>query len=407
MPAFMQAPSPSFLLRFDGRYIVLSLHVLDWYSSVRQDEVNLVAGEAGLDKPICRVHVIEKPNFSAFLEGNEIIFTTGVALEDPEELADIVKDCWKSGISGAVINLGSYIRKLPDGLCDFCNEVGLPLFTVPWHIRIESLMQKVFQMIYEDSKAQNALEDAVRIAIQHPEQQKEYINALHSGGFAPEWRYCVGLAQIESEHISSDLLTTAQRFCQQRGMLALPALLGQTLVVLFANYSAEDVENRMQELCEELKTTLALPGIPFYAVGRCTKSARCIQKSYLLADKIMALQLRGQLPEELHTYARLGIYKIVIALENQDILGEIHEEYLKPLLTYDRTCGTDYMEFIQNYLKYDGRVHDIAEKMFIHRNTVHYKIRKVEEILDCDLQNMETKLYLLIATMNYQLRPDM
>ena len=43
--------------------------------------------------------------------------------------------------------------------------------------------------------------------------------------------------------------------------------------------------------------------------------------------------------------------------------------------------------------------------MFIHRNTVHYKIRKVEEILDCDLQSTETKLYLLIATMNYQLRP--
>ena len=63
------------------------------------------------------------------------------------------------------------------------------------------------------------------------------------------------------------------------------------------------------------------------------------------------------------------------------------------------------MEFVQNYLKYDGRVHDIAEKMFIHRNTVHYKIRKVEEILDCDLQSTETKLYLLIATMNYQLRP--
>ena len=45
-------------------------------------------------------------------------------------------------------------------------------------------MQKVFQLIYEDSKAQNTLEDAVRTAIQHPEQQEEYSSALRSGGFA-------------------------------------------------------------------------------------------------------------------------------------------------------------------------------------------------------------------------------
>ena len=42
--------------------------------------------------------------------------------------------------------------------------------------------------------------------------------------------------------------------------------------------------------------------------------------------------------------------------------------------------------------------------MFIHRNTVHYKIRKVEEILDCDLQRTDTKMYLLIAIISDQLQ---
>ena len=220
----------------------MSLRVLDWYTSVRHEEVNLVAGEAGLGKPVCRVHVVEKPNFSAFLEGSEIIFSTGVALEHPEELTDIIKECWKAGISGAVVNLGGYIKKLPEETCAFCNEVGLPLFTVPWHVRIEGLMQKVFQMIYEDTRTQNTLEDAVRTAIQHPEDQAAYLTTLHTGGFAPEWRYCIGLTQTESDCATADLLNAARQFCQRAGMTALPALLGQTLVVLFANYSAEDVE---------------------------------------------------------------------------------------------------------------------------------------------------------------------
>lgn len=161
----------------------------------------------------------------------------------------------------------------------------------------------------------------------------------------------------------------------------------------------------MKELTEDLQNEVQVLGRLFFSVGRCTKSVRCIQKSFVLAEKILTLQLGGQLPVSLHAYNNLGIYKIVLGLENQDILNEIHEEYLAPLISYDRACGTEYVDFIQNYLKYDGHIRAISEKMFIHRNTVHYKIRKIEEILDCDLQRTDTKMYLLIAVMSYQIHP--
>ena len=39
--------------------------------------------------------------------------------------------------------------------------------------------------------------------------------------------------------------------------------------------------------------------------------------------------------------------------------------------------------------------------MFIHKNTVHYKVHRIEEILDCDLSRLDTKIYLMIASMHY------
>ena len=69
-------------------------------------------------------------------------------------------------------------------------------------------------------------------------------------------------------------------------------------------------------------------------------------------------------------------------------------------MDYDRLCGTDYVEFINTYLECDGHINKIAERMFIHKNTVHYKIRKIEEILDCDLSRYDVKMYLMIATMH-------
>lgn len=75
----------------------MPLRVADWYDAVREYEVKLIAGRAGLNLSVHRVHIIEKPEFSEFLEGNEIIFVTGVALSSPEELNEIIQNCYKAG----------------------------------------------------------------------------------------------------------------------------------------------------------------------------------------------------------------------------------------------------------------------------------------------------------------------
>ncbi len=387
----------------------MALRVEDWYGAVKKNEVSLIAGQAGLRRPVYRVHIVEKPEFSDFLEGNEIVFTTGVALSQPEELEQVVQSCNQAGAAAVVINLGRYVRQVPESLIRYCDQSALPLFTVPWHVHIEALMQKVFQMVAEEASKRSELESLFQNAVEFPDRQELYVNGLQQRGFETEWRYCVALLHLEAASGEGDLylraLQTVRSSLSAQGRQGFVYQSRQMLVLFFANYSAEDVEEILKEFT--LLLTSQFPALErvFFSVGRCTKSVRCIQKSYVLAEKILTLQLRGQLPAELHAYNKLGIYKMIIGLENQDILQEIHEEYLEPLLAYDRACGTDYVAFVENYLKYDGSIRELSEKMFIHRNTVHYRIHKIEEILDCDLQRTDTKMYLLIAVMSQQHRP--
>ena len=37
--------------------------------------------------------------------------------------------------------------------------------------------------------------------------------------------------------------------------------------------------------------------------------------------------------------------------------------------------------------------------MFVHRNTINYKINKIEEMLNCDLSELDTRLLYSIAFM--------
>ncbi|MCI5569542.1 MAG: helix-turn-helix domain-containing protein [Lachnospiraceae bacterium] len=90
------------------------------------------------------------------------------------------------------------------------------------------------------------------------------------------------------------------------------------------------------------------------------------------------------------------------ALKGSPLPELIYRKYLEPIAEYDKFCGTDYMDFVADYIKYDGHIKTISEKSYVHRNTVHYRIRKIEEILGCDISRLDTKMNIMIAYAYYE-----
>jgi len=48
------------------------------------------------------------------------------------------------------------------------------------------------------------------------------------------------------------------------------------------------------------------------------------------------------------------------------------------------------------YLKYNGSIQAIAKELFTHRNTIQYRMNKIKELLDCNLEDAKDRF-------NYQL----
>ena len=379
-----------------------------WFYETKNNEVHLIAGEKGINNRFDSAHIVEKPELAEFLQGQEIVFLTGVAIESTNELIDLIENCCKYKASAIVINTGSYINLIPNQAIRFCDENHLPLFTVPWHVKIEQLMQTAFRLIFQTGNESTKLELLFENAITFPDDQQKYVPGLKSAGFEPEWKYCAALIHVDYEKdfpdtdsINNKILSYIKGQLSNHGANAFAYITNKSILIVFANYSVDDIEDVVMKLSREILVSMNPHGTLHYSVGRSTKSIRCLQKSYSLAQKIINLKISGQLPDSIHSYNKLGIYKIVIALENQDILNQIHDEYLAPLVEFDKACGTDYVSFISDYLKYDGKVKLMTEKMFIHRNTILYKIHKIEEILDCDLHRTDTQMFLMIAITKY------
>lgn len=74
----------------------------------------------------------------------------------------------------------------------------------------------------------------------------------------------------------------------------------------------------------------------------------------------------------------------------------IHEKLLH-LMDSDKTKKTEYMKTLQMYLDNKCNAVQTANKLFIHRSTLIYRLDQIKEILGSDLSNPDEILYIMLS----------
>ncbi|MFC7340779.1 PucR family transcriptional regulator [Saccharopolyspora griseoalba] len=95
-------------------------------------ELGLVvrAGAAGLDRAVAWVHTSELADPTPFLEGGELLLTTGLALRE-DACAELVERLVAAGVTGLGFGVGVSRREIPGELVESAERAGLPLIEVP------------------------------------------------------------------------------------------------------------------------------------------------------------------------------------------------------------------------------------------------------------------------------------
>ena len=161
-----------------------------------------VAGFEGLNRNIRWFHIAEDETLSNFIIGDELVFTTGVKMNgNSVALLGFVKAMLKYGAGGIVINTGKYINEIPQKLKDFCNENRLPLFVMPWEIRLVDVGKASSTAILEDERFSVNFRNAVNTALFLPELSKDSLSLFSEYGFSEEMNYTVLVISSKNEEI--------------------------------------------------------------------------------------------------------------------------------------------------------------------------------------------------------------
>ncbi|WP_252839980.1 PucR family transcriptional regulator [Actinoallomurus purpureus] len=110
----------------------------------------VVAGESHLSRPVRWVHVTELLDPASFLEGGELILTTGMPHpEDPTLLRAYVDQLADIGAAGLVIELGRRYHQVPADLVHACRSRDLPLIVLHREVRFIDVTQTVHALLLD------------------------------------------------------------------------------------------------------------------------------------------------------------------------------------------------------------------------------------------------------------------
>ncbi|MFT4108518.1 PucR family transcriptional regulator [Propionicimonas sp.] len=366
-----------------GRGVETQVSVL--YECAREKyAVDLCAGADGLANATTWVYLAEDINNASFLKGGELVITTGLFTREGVSLLDFVRMLAMRDCSGVLVNVGPYlgVDDLTGAVREFCDANHLPLFTMPWEVHLVDIMQEFSMLLLEERQRLGSINAAFEAALYQTPVPERALRGLHQAGFDAGLPYRV--AVIHNLAIPGKLSSPLNRRGVRYHLFRHENL--HVLVYQRRDGGLSD-EQLVDLICYCDGVALGMSGvIPDLAE---------LGSAYRRALFSLAVAELWQRPYV--GFDELGMLQLLFCVSDQRLLEDLHDTYLGALEDYDRQHDTELVHTLKVYLLADGNLLEAAARLPAHRNTVVYRLRRVKEILEVNLEQATVKFNLLLA----------
>ncbi|MFL0196570.1 PucR family transcriptional regulator [Clostridium sp. WILCCON 0269] len=371
------------------------------------EKMQVVAGREGLNKVIRWVHVAEIPDVSNWVKGGELLFITGVAIkDDTEALLKFVKDINMRKLSGLVINIGPYIKKTPKEVIDFADSVDFPVFELPFEVKLIDVTQNICRTIFTEKLQKESMNNFMReIIFEDINITEEILNRATLYGYNENKNYCAIVVDIDAfssylkknKLYDEDVILNIKNRIQEVIEYVMyknnkKCLYAMQSDAFFFMVPIEKNNNNIEYIAEcvkkQINTRMDFITVSIGIGGICG-DLKSFNKVILEARKALEMAKLYGKNNCIINYSNLGIFRLFFEINNYDEMKKLFDENLLKLKEYDEKNSSNLLETLIVYLKENRNLGKTAEILYIHRNTIKYRVKRIEEILNCDLKDEE------------------
>ena len=366
----------------------------------------LVAGAGGLDRPIAGqgVEILDfefvqdaKWSRDKIFEGKSLTLSSLLfAKDNPDLILDAVMRLYELNVSCFAYK-SVFIKELPEEVIRFADSHDFPILEFGGDEFFEEVIIEVknelnrgndIQLIESDLEKildrELSVKDELKILRRINPNLKKYIRVV---AVWDETRDAEAVEALVRHHLDSERLRRKTALCKFR----------KGYFIILSQDEPED--GRFRALQEDLFVQLGLERKNI-KMGYSTIKVLEEEPGRALREAFWTCIVALIEKEDVCRYDELGIYRFIIPEINSPYMQAYMKEYLTPLLEKEHA---ELLDTAKAYVMCCGDVAKTAERLFVHKNTVRYRLAKVQELVDPKSNDKEFYESLSIAIRIYMM----
>lgn len=379
-----------------------------------QNVLKLQAGESGLDNIVrwiyfadCLQCIQSEYKIENYIHGGELVILTNRSVtDDNKKLMFLVEQMNNYNISALGINEG----QISTELINYCNENKIPLFELPEKYPLIDLSQIMCHRLVLEENSKNSAEqlfasilDANHLSRESVMAQARYLNINLDG------RFCVAEFAFKDmgEDFEGDSLAIGQSIRRiiksefslhiKEDVLILPQTGSILVLIPVTSLKDEQIREIVTRVIDRAQSEYGT--MIYVGIGSSTDYLEDVRNSRNEAATAIKAASVTEMDSHILFFKDLGIYTIISHVDDEKVLDAYVEKNIGKLIQADSVGCGNLCETLECYLNHGCNAKKTAEFMFIHRNTLNYRLKKISEILDCDFENLDNCLRLKLSFM--------
>lgn len=205
-----------------------------------------------------------------------------------------------------------------------------------------------------------------------------------------------------SKNIITDSMCIIDRVARNQKETVLYVDKSDSIIILYGSEPTEkdeQIKKQVISFCKniEMESLKKFKEQKFrIGIGRPCIDLCKFNKSYEQAKVIVEKFNKSNTANILH-YDDLGLYTILCFDGIQTELVKFCNDTINSIVEYDKLNNSELVKTLKVYFECNGNMKKISKEMFMHYNTIVYRIQKIKDITGVDFENGDSRLKFEIA----------
>jgi hypothetical protein len=374
----------------------------DLTSLASLSKLKLLAGSNGLHNGIRWVYKAESLQLSKWVHGSELLIISKlVTLENDFDLYKIISEAIQLKMSGALLLIGpNYVEKISNETIILCNNSAFPLFAIPWDLPLIDFFEEIGHAISNSNFNQNNKDDIIFSIIfgNNISPNLLRLQASESGYQLDGYNtfFQIYFSQPETGQINNSISEYIQDVLTNSNYNVLTSMYSNHIIGIVSTSKNTELIPYFQQIVSYIHSVH--PDIICnVGIGMSVSEIHQLKLSYEQSAECITYSIKQKYNQQVLLYEQLGLYQLFFDIKDTKKYEGFVNLQIGKLEAYDTENSTELLKTLYLYLQNNNSILRTAEIMFTHRNTIKYRLSRIQEILGCNLDDSSTCLNLHVA----------